>query len=612
MSNHQMKKSLSSAVSSASPKRPGLTKQSSLTRLTRTISFESNCSASNVEPTINQGHSRNTSTESVSNSFEQMSLSETSILINERSTVFNTPNAKEKDFALEVPFVNISLDASLPLAYFEEDVLNTIQSLQIKYWFVKHANPSISPLDKNKLTLTRITGAMTNVIYKVEYPRLPSLLLRVYGPHGDSIIDREYELKVLARLSSRNIGPKLFGCFENGRFEQYLENSTTLNKDDIKNWKTSQRIARRMKELHSGVALLPEERLQGPTCWRLIEKWISTIDSHESWTTSSKVQEAFLANTWKDFKNTVSTYKKWLADNNTKTYGESLVFCHNDAQYGNLLFSSPVLTRSDSLNDPFLDPESLNPSPYMSKSNSETSSTVSLFPPIMNNIIDEIISPPQEERGQDSKLVVIDFEYAGPNPAVYDLANHLCEWMHNYNCNEPHRCFIENFPNKNQILNFLYSYVCHSRLIKSISIDAEVKLYYNALIKWRATVQLFWSVWAIVQSGDLTKGEAGSTNDKSEPSNTITLSKSETFEETGSAGTKYIIKTQEYSEIEHDKSIVVEDEESTDGVDIDSFDYLGFCKEKISVFWGDMLALGIIKDGCVPNSARYLDSEILQ
>ena len=148
--------------------------------------------------------------------------------------------------SISVPYVKKSLDITLPYEFLQEDFKNMIVSLRIKNWYKQN-------LTSKLLTLNRITGAMTNAVYKVEYEGLPSLLVRVYGPNVDSVIDREYELQILARLSIQNIGPSLYGCFENGRIEQFLENSQTLTKNDIRDWKTSQRIARRMKELHSGV-----------------------------------------------------------------------------------------------------------------------------------------------------------------------------------------------------------------------------------------------------------------------------------------------------------------------------------------------------------------------
>ena len=190
-----------SRSSSTSTRRPSLTRHRSSQRLVRTISIES---------------------------FDSLSLEPTAASSEPPQTP-PTFTSEESTEYIEVPFVKASLDPTLPQDYLKDDILNLIIQLQIPKWY-HHRNSTT----REQLQLTKIKGAMTNAIFKIAYPGLPSLLLRIYGPNNDTIIDREYELQVLARLSVRHIGPSLFGCFSNGRFEQFLENATTLNKDDIR------------------------------------------------------------------------------------------------------------------------------------------------------------------------------------------------------------------------------------------------------------------------------------------------------------------------------------------------------------------------------------------
>lgn len=486
----------------------------------------------------------------------------------------NRMGSQTSSEVIEVPYVNVILDSTLPQDYLKDDILNTIQSLKIPRWYVRGFS-DVSPLERKLLKLTKITGAMTNVIYKVEYPGVPSLLLRVYGPNNDSIIDRDYELEVLARLSVRNIGPSLYGCFENGRFEQFLENAQTLSKDDIRDWKTSQRIARRMKELHKGVPLLKFEREGGPACWAKINQWINRIETRgREWVKDDdNIRHTLLCNNWSEFKTVVEQYCNWLYGQGSSNVKKSLVFCHNDAQYGNLLFTSPVIKADNPIH-----------------SAPKSASSTSLFPQNSNVSLEQIINPPIQDQSQDSKLVVMDFEYAGANPAAFDLANHLSEWMHDYNCSEPFRCNPKKFPTKEQMLNFVYSYVSHLRGNSTTIIDDEVKHYYNAILKWRGSVQLFWCLWAILQSGDL-QNEA-----------------LERIESKGPSGNKYIIKTELSDGI--DDVALTNDE--LEGVDIDTFDYLGYCKDKIALFWGDAIRFGVAHEtDCIASEVKYLDTQML-
>ncbi|AET39322.1 choline/ethanolamine kinase Ecym_4258 [Eremothecium cymbalariae DBVPG len=486
---------------------------------------------------------------------------------------------------IEVPFVKATLDITLPMDYLKVDVLHMIQSLKIPKWCKASGKPLVT--NPNELTLTMITGTMTNAIYKVErnkHTRLPSLLLRVYGPNVESIIDRAYELETLARLSFQNIGPSLFGCFNNGRFEQFLENSKTLTKDDIRDWKTAQRIARRMKEFHGGVPLLEWEK-KHCIAWSRIDKWVSKMDSSEWIQNIDHLKGALLTSDWTHFKNIINKYRLWL--DATGESSKPLVFCHNDTQYGNLLFTSPVIT-----------PTTSTP---LAASSSATSLSDSLFLTESNISLEDIINPSVEDQKQDSKLVVIDFEYAGPNPAAYDLANFLSEWMSDYHCTDCYKTFEDKFPKREEILNFVYSYTSHLRN-KQPPVEEEVRNLYNSIIRWRPCVSLHWSLWGLIQSGKL---------DSKPQTSTV-------VEEEGPGGEKYIITLEDKEPYDSDDLTYDEDvnpnnlKEAT-GADIHSFDYISYAKEKISVFYGDLVQLGVIEEADLPESTplKKLDVKFL-
>src|ERR1700732_2566850 len=71
----------------------------------------------------------------------------------------------------------------------------------------------------------------------------------------------------------------------------------------------------------------------------------------------------------------------------------------------------------------------------------------------------QLHSPDQRHR----QLVVIDFEYAAPNPRAYDLANHFCEWMYNYHSSSPYCANAEEYPTAEERLRFLEAYVAHGK-----------------------------------------------------------------------------------------------------------------------------------------------------
>lgn len=104
------------------------------------------------------------------------------------------------------------------------------------------------------------------------------LLLRIYGPQVEHLIDREKELGVLRRLARKKIGPRLLGTFGNGRFEQFFT-ATTLTAANLREPETSKQIAKRMRELHDGVELLEEELDTGPTVWKNWDRWLDTVEA---------------------------------------------------------------------------------------------------------------------------------------------------------------------------------------------------------------------------------------------------------------------------------------------------------------------------------------------
>merc|ERR1712136_409335 len=124
---------------------------------------------------------------------------------------------------------------------------------------------------------------------------------------------------------------------------------------------------------------------------------------------------------------------------------EVVVFCHNDIQEGNILFTD-------------------NPS--------------------------NGVNPVQ----------LIDFEYRG-----FDLGNHLCEWMYNYTYSSwPHFSYIpQHFPTNQDQINYLTSYLEEMyKLDPSKRKDAKWQLDYllEEVRKFVLFSHIFWALWSVVQA----------------------------------------------------------------------------------------------------------------
>lgn len=489
-----------------------------------------------------------------------------------------TPSPIEfKDRDKAVPSVNATLDNTLPLDFFKQDIISLVKTLRISKWHKKSLHIS-------NLFVNRISGALTNSIYKIEYKdhqqnlHLPALLLRVYGKNVDSLIDRELELEILIKLSAKKIGPKLLGIFTNGRFEQFLEGFITLNKDQIKDDVLSQILGRRMKDLHYRIKLEPKDLESDlPMCWRLINKWMGIFETTilpQMKQHNNDAKDTFLVD-FDKFKKLVSSYKEWLFNHydNDKPISQNYKFCHNDTQYGNLLLHesfdrNEVIANEDGDVSVFDDEPNSNP--------------------VVINTSNK----------KDSSLVVIDFEYSGPNFPAYDIADHFSEWMADYH--DPERSyyiFEEKYPTQLEILNLIKSYVEYdfqypSSTLKTKTqfsqnlpnatdlIQFEIKKLYNECILWRTSVQIYWCLWGLIQGGPLIFASSVNVDELGLKS-----------EEMGVDGI-YNISTG-LDAVNIDENVTIEEAvSSTD----DDFDYMGYSQQKAALIIGDLIEFGLVEE----------------
>jgi choline kinase len=249
---------------------------------------------------------------------------------------------------------------------FKCEVVRLTHTLRLKGW-------RRVPMERGAdIDVQRLSGALTNAVYVVSPPkslpepaatsdsvttstapagkRIPpaKLLLRIYGPQVEHLIDRQGELAILRRLARKRIGPRLLGTFSNGRFEEFFH-ARTLTPEDLRIPETSKQIAKRMRELHDGIDLLEEERDAGPFVWRNWDKWVNRCEHVITWLdkqilqqqkedvepkpTKRWMQRGFVCGVeWPVFRRTVDKYRKQIE----KTHGgksgvrEQLVFAHND------------------------------------------------------------------------------------------------------------------------------------------------------------------------------------------------------------------------------------------------------------------------------------------
>lgn len=109
----------------------------------------------------------------------------------------------------------------------------------------------------------------------------------------------------------------------------------------------------------------------------------------------------------------IAEYKAWVRRWEHEVGKSRLVFCHNDSQHGNLL-----KLRANERGE----------LPRMAAGMRRDTAA-----PNSPDLLARDTRPMRPFAAPHQQLVVIDFEYASPNPRAFDIANHFNEWRANYN-----------------------------------------------------------------------------------------------------------------------------------------------------------------------------------
>ncbi|KAI9299657.1 kinase-like domain-containing protein [Cunninghamella echinulata] len=302
------------------------------------------------------------------------------------------------------------------------DMLTQVKKL------VSHFYPELSPI--RHIELDRISGAMTNAVYFVTIEQR-RFVLRIYGHGCEVLLDRQKELEWLARLTPLRVGARLLGTFDNGRLEEYLP-SKTLTNDCIRETNTSLQIAKLLAKLHSIVQFYPPSSSSSSSLevWSCIYKWFHTLSVSDVFKNKNNDGFSIVGISLNDIKKCQQFLDKINPGN------ETVVFAHNDLQYGNIL-----------------------------------------------------------RLNANDELVAVDFEYAGYNPRSYDIANHFIEWQYDYSSNDSALAKAHKAPTVQQQKLFLATYLEHHHLSSTTTLDQ----LWNEVNCWTMACHLYWGLWAFVQ-----------------------------------------------------------------------------------------------------------------
>ncbi|KAM5225056.1 choline kinase alpha isoform 2-T2 [Hipposideros larvatus] len=111
-----------------------------------------------------------------------------------------------------------------------------------------------------------------------------------------------------------------------------------------------------------------------------------------------------------------------------------------------------------------------------------------------------------KEDSDGQKLMLIDFEYSSYNYRGFDIGNHFCEWMYDYNYEKYpfFRANILKYPTKKQQLHFISNYLAaFPNEFENLSSEEKAIIEEEMLVeinRFALASHFFWGLWSIIQA----------------------------------------------------------------------------------------------------------------
>ncbi|KAK6078720.1 choline/ethanolamine kinase [Seiridium cupressi] len=322
----------------------------------------------------------------------------------------------------------------------------------------------------SKVEFVRFTEGITNTLLKAINRREglskeeidnDAVLLRAYGNGTQILIDRQRETENHELLMQYGLAPELLARFKNGMMYRYISGKATLP-EDLRKPSIYLAVARRLAEWHATVPCLSTTTVTTngangahgashitievvdsgkppPNVWTVMQKWLLALPTATQTQRERQAKlQGELVRLVKDLSQRPGLGK------------DGLVFAHCDLLSGNVI----VMPRASAV-----------------KSN-DTEETVNF----------------------------IDYEYATPSPAAFDLANHFAEWG-GFDCD------FSVLPTRAQRLEFIKDYIhTYFQLLPDtekpgvLDEEAEVTKLFDEVDEFRGVPGFYWGIWALIQA----------------------------------------------------------------------------------------------------------------
>ncbi|RFU72613.1 kinase-like domain [Trichoderma arundinaceum] len=319
--------------------------------------------------------------------------------------------------------------------------------------------------DDSKVDFIRFTDGITNTLLKA-VNRLPGLskadidrdavLLRAYGNGTAVIIDREREAANHELLMKHGLAPDLLARFANGMLYRFVP-GTVAQPKDLSDPSLLAAVARRLAQWHATVPCLPDSAIKGES-----QAESGSSDGHDS---HHKAMIAKAA-AGKPIPNLWSTMQKWILALPTETEQQrerQALLQRELEEMIQRLSQRPGLGQNGLV---FAHCDLLS----------------------ANIII-------HREAGQELSVSFIDYEYATPSPAAFDISNHFAEWA-GYDCD------YAAVPTRAQRQAFVGEYVgAYAKLSgQAMDVEEETAKLMHEIDVYRGVPGFYWGIWALIQA----------------------------------------------------------------------------------------------------------------
>ncbi|KAI9680715.1 MAG: hypothetical protein M1817_004155 [Caeruleum heppii] len=326
------------------------------------------------------------------------------------------------------------------------------------------------------LEFVRFTDGITNTLLKAVKKRPghtevqideEAILLRAYGKGTEVLIDRDRECTSHSLLSQHSLAPPLLARFQNGLLYKFIRGRVCTPPDLTREpiWRG---VAQRLSEWHAVLPLVsavtssvPAEAngpiippiptskatpkvpdgdiapgIATPNVWSVMQKWIHALPTtNDAETTRKQTLQTELARVVKELAYLPGSGK------------DGLVFAHCDLLSGNV-------------------------------------------------IVQERVTKGATNRAPET-VSFIDYEYATPAPAAFDIANFFAEWG-------GFECDYNAMPSRAQRTGFLAEYLqAYDRHLSGVDHTPNytaVQDLFEKVDRFRGVPGLYWGIWALIQA----------------------------------------------------------------------------------------------------------------